>query len=518
MRVGERLRNIPIRQKLILMILATTAVALLWAGIGIVFADLVLFRSSLKIDLSTLAHIVADNTTAALTFNDPTVANETLAALRARTHIIDACLYQTDNRLFARYARKGTHMSCPKPGVNGEIRFEERDLIVSRPIVLEGRRIGTLVLAYDLGEMYERVQLYGLVVLVVMLISWVLALLVSSKLRTLIAGPVIDLSRTATLVSHSRDYGTRATKFSADELGVLVDAFNEMLAGIQSRDSDLRTALVAREDALAEAHKARASLESTLESVAQLNAELRTSNESLARSNEDLERFAFIASHDLQEPLRMIAIYSQLLVRRFADSAEQQVASYVENIENGTKRMRELLADLLAYAEIGARFEDQPAEAVDLNEVVKKVLENLTLSINESGASIKAAPLPVISGLESHFIPLFQNLIGNAIKYRSEQRPEIYVTSVRKIGFIQLCIADNGMGIAPEYHSKIFVAFKRLHGKKIPGTGIGLAICQRVVERYGGRIWVESDVGQGSNFIFTLPASLLTIGVQTRDN
>jgi signal transduction histidine kinase len=172
--------------------------------------------------------------------------------------------------------------------------------------------------------------------------------------------------------------------------------------------------------------------------------------------------------------------------------------------------MRELLADLLAYAEIGAR-PDQPAEPVDFNLVVEKVRENLAMTIAESGTVIRVGRLPVVRGFESHFIPLFQNLIGNAIKYRSEQTPQVDISAGRMNGFIQICVSDNGMGIAPEYHSKIFVAFKRLHGKKIPGTGIGLAICQRVVERYGGRIWVESELGQGANFIFTLPADTLAI-------
>jgi light-regulated signal transduction histidine kinase (bacteriophytochrome) len=243
--------------------------------------------------------------------------------------------------------------------------------------------------------------------------------------------------------------------------------------------------------------------------VARLNEDLRTSNQHLARSNEDLERFAFIASHDLQEPLRMITVYSQLLLRRFAKDVAGDDMKFVENIEGGTARMRELLADLLTYAEIGAKFEEPP-RPVDLNLVVQKALDNLEIMIGENDALVNVARLPIVLGFESHFTPLFQNLIGNAIKYRSEEQPRIEISAGQMEGYIQICVADNGIGIAPEYHAKIFLAFKRLHGKRIPGTGIGLAICQRVVERYGGRIWVESEVGQGANFIFTLPANLLS--------
>ncbi len=498
----------PIRQKLMFVIMATTAVALLSAGIGITVADSFLFRGYLKNDLSALAHIIADNTTAPLSFDDPAAATETLATLRARPHVQTACVFRETGKLFASYSRDGSTALCPHSQVGRTISIQKGVLIVSRQIRLQGQPLGTLVLVYDLGEVYERIQLYGATVLSVLLLSTVVAFLLSARLRSLIATPIIELARVTTRVSSSRDYTIRAQKVSGDELGTLVDGFNEMLTGIQSRDRELRDALLARESALQAAQNARDSLETTLDNVAKLNADLRTSNESLARSNEDLERFAFIASHDLQEPLRMISIYSQLLVRHYAGAIDPKSASFVENIEAGAGRMRELLADLLAYAEIGSRF-DEAAQMVDLNLVAQKARENLALVIAESGAIITVARLPVIRGFESHYTPLFQNLISNAIKYRSEHRPKIDITAGRVGDFIQICVADNGIGIDPDYHSKIFIAFKRLHGKRIPGTGIGLAICQRVVERYGGRIWVESELGKGANFIFTLPANLV---------
>ena len=218
----------------------------------------------------------------------------------------------------------------------------------------------------------------------------------------------------------------------------------------------------------------------------------------------ELQHFVYAASHDLQEPLRMITVYSQLLVKAYPGKLDDNAATFVDNIVGGTKRMRELLSDLLAYSEIGASPEE-PAAAVDLNVIIENVTQNLKVSIDESGAVITTGPLPTLSAREGHFIPLFQNLIGNAIKYRSAQPPRIHVSAQAMDGQLRFTVADNGMGIDPAYREKIFIAFKRLHGKKIPGTGIGLAICQRIVERYGGRIWVESQPGQGSTFIFTLP-------------
>jgi PAS domain S-box-containing protein len=243
---------------------------------------------------------------------------------------------------------------------------------------------------------------------------------------------------------------------------------------------------------------------SAAQRLEQLNADLRKSNESLARSNEDLERFAFVASHDLQEPLRMITAYSQLLIETQPGPVSEQSLMFVDNIVGGTTRMRELLADLLAYAEIGAGPE-KPVVRVDLNDVIESVRKNLKVAIDDSGAQIRADRLPSLSVYEGHFVSLFQNLVENAIKYRSDRQPDIRISFEETAEQMRFSVADNGIGIAPEYHEKIFSAFKRLHGKKIPGTGIGLAICRRVLERYGGRIWVESEVGKGTTFIFTVP-------------
>ena len=243
--------------------------------------------------------------------------------------------------------------------------------------------------------------------------------------------------------------------------------------------------------------------------IVKINEELRRSNLSLGRSNEDLERFAYIASHDLQEPLRMITTYTQLLFRAYAGEWKGDAAGFVANIVDGARRIRTLLSDLLAYTEINAETEE-PLGAVDLHAAFESARANLKAAIEESGASVACDPLPRVGGREGHFVSLLQNLIGNAIKYRSQDPPRIHVTA-RTVGEqLQIAVSDNGIGIDPEYHQKIFLAFKRLHGRKIPGSGIGLAICQRVVERYGGRIWVESRAGAGSTFVFSLPETALS--------
>lgn len=238
--------------------------------------------------------------------------------------------------------------------------------------------------------------------------------------------------------------------------------------------------------------------------LARQAAELRVSNAALTRANEDLNQFAFAASHDLQEPLRMITAYSQLLIRSYRGEIDGEAAVCVTNITEGTKRMRELLSDLLAYTQLSSS-ETETDPLVDLNQVFAKTLENCKTAIEETNAVVTADRLPEIPGNEQHFIQLFQNLVSNALKYHSDQPPRVHIYADKQDGQWQFRATDNGVGIAPEYHKQIFGVFKRLHGNTISGTGIGLAICQRVVNRHGGRIWVESQEGQGATFFFTLP-------------
>ncbi len=204
----------------------------------------------------------------------------------------------------------------------------------------------------------------------------------------------------------------------------------------------------------------------------------------------------------------MVTSYTQLLARRLGGGLEEDGREFMDQVIGGAKRMSLLLQDLLAYTE-ASREQDREPGTVNLNYALEEALGNLRGSIQESGARIGAEPLPTVLGHETHFVQLFQNLIGNAIKYRSEATPEVGITARQTGAEWLFCVRDNGLGIAPEHRERVFGVFKRLHGKEIPGTGIGLAICQRVVERNGGRIWVESKgEGYGSTFCFTLPAFL----------
>jgi PAS domain S-box-containing protein len=227
----------------------------------------------------------------------------------------------------------------------------------------------------------------------------------------------------------------------------------------------------------------------------------------LRRANQDLEQFAYSASHDLQEPLRSIKIYGELLTTRYAHRLDGQALEFLGYLHTGATRMELLVRDLLAYTQVGRL--DPPAEDVDANEVLTATIDALSGAIIQSDATVTGDSMPAVRVHATHLKQLFQNLIGNAIKYRSKERaPVVHVSAERQSGFCRFSVRDNGIGIDPEYKEHIFGLFKRLHsGDEYSGTGIGLAICQRIVERYHGRIWVESELGNGSEFIFVLPAS-----------
>ena len=238
--------------------------------------------------------------------------------------------------------------------------------------------------------------------------------------------------------------------------------------------------------------------------VAERTRELLQSNKALRQSNDDLNQFVYAASHDLQEPLRMVALYSQLLRNKYGGHLDGEADHFISFMISGAERMERLLTDLLAYAQTGSQNEEAPSD-VDCASVLQNVMFNLKTAVEQNGAIVMCGPLPMVQAHEARLIQLFQNLIGNAIKYRGEDSPRIHITAEPKNGDWHFCVRDNGIGIKPEYAHQIFGVFRRLHGHTYPGTGIGLAICQRIVERYGGRIWVESTPGNGSRFYFTLP-------------
>lgn len=226
----------------------------------------------------------------------------------------------------------------------------------------------------------------------------------------------------------------------------------------------------------------------------------------LERSNQDLEQFAFAASHDLQEPLRMVTGFVQLLREKYKDQLDEQAQEYIAYTFDGATRMSAMITDLLAYSR--ATSEGITPEPLDLQSVLEQVMDNLRASIEESEAVIVADAMPTVTADAAQMRQLFQNLIGNALKFRVEGRmPVVHIGATRKAGEWIFQVKDNGIGIDPQQLDRVFVVFQKLHpSQEYSGSGIGLAICKKIVERHGGRLWVESIVGEGSTFYFTLPS------------
>ncbi len=278
-------------------------------------------------------------------------------------------------------------------------------------------------------------------------------------------------------------------KYSAGELGQLARAFDHMADSIEQQ-------WIQRQRAESDLKALNEGLE---QRVADRTLELR-------RSNEELEQFAYVASHDLQEPLRMITNYLQLLRQRYEGRLDSNAQEFIGFAVDGAVRMQRLIADLLAYSRVGTQR--NVFEATSAEDVLRRALANLTVAINEGGAQVTNDPLPSVQGDGGQLVQLFQNLIANGIKFHGASPARIHVRAERRGADWEFSVRDNGIGIAEQDFGRIFVIFQRLHGReKYPGTGIGLSVCKKIVERHGGIIRVESTPGQGTTFIFTLPAA-----------
>jgi light-regulated signal transduction histidine kinase (bacteriophytochrome) len=283
-----------------------------------------------------------------------------------------------------------------------------------------------------------------------------------------------------------------AVAFCALLVGTIV-----YVAGIADRVEDERERAAAVTAVTGPALAARA------EELERANAELAATTARLERSNEELQRFATVASHDLREPLRVVSGFAELLARRYGDDLGDEGKRFVEAIGGGVARMDEMISDLLAYARAGRV--DQPLESVDANEVVSDVLAGLDRAIEDVGAEVEVEPLPMVNGNPAALRQLFQNLIANAIKFVDDGPPRVRIWAAEVPEGWRFTIRDNGIGIDADAGERIFGMFTRLHGsERYPGTGVGLAVCQRIVDVHGGRIWFEPAPAGGSQFMFTI--------------
>ncbi len=293
-----------------------------------------------------------------------------------------------------------------------------------------------------------------------------------------------------------------------DEISDLADAFNSMVISLKQQRSQLqewaKTLENKVEQRTIELSQAQDATLNMLFDLQETKARLERYALDLARSNKDLEQFAYIASHDLREPLRMITSYLQLIEKNYKGRLDKEADEFIGYATEGAINIRDLINDLLIYSRVGTLAES--FKPVDSEDVLSRALINLKLVIQENKAVVTHGPLPIVIADSTQLAQLFQNLIDNAVKFRGKEAPRVHISCQRDNANWVFSVQDNGIGIAPEYFSRIFQIFQRLHARReYRGTGIGLAVCKRIVERNGGKIWVESAPRKGANFFFTIP-------------
>lgn len=475
------IKDKPIKIKLMRIIVLNSGIVVLLACSIFFVYEFFSFRQNTVQKLETIGKIISSNSTAALAFENAKDASEILSALKAEPHIVIAALYTADGNFFSRYPLVLNENELPEtlkpPGF-----YYTHSHIEEIQHIFEGKRkLGTLYLKSDINSLYKRMEIYAVVSSIVILLSIVLSYLLSKILQKSVSDPILALAETAQIITDQKNYTLRAIKLGNDELGLLTDAFNQMLNQIQLQNKTLK-----------DFNKS-------------LEKNIKERTKELQRSNAELEQFAYVASHDLQEPLRTVTSYVQLLERRYKDKLDDDANDFIAFAVDGSNRMRVLIQSLLEYSRVNSK---RPFEELDLNVFMKTILINLNESIKENNVKINVNPLPKIFGDPILMNQLFQNLLSNAIKFKGEVPPEIAISCEKKEDKFLFSIKDNGIGIEKEYHDKIFVIFQRLQDKgKYSGTGIGLAICKKIVERHGGKIWVESELGKGTTFYFTIKNS-----------
>ncbi len=494
------LRDMSLSGKLTAIIMAISAVTLLLACVAMGAYDVVSFRRSMARDLATLAEVIGRNSTAALTFHDGKAAEDVLAALGAEPQITAACIYDSDGKPFAEYSRDPNGArTFPTPPKTTETHFSHGKLAEFRLIYLQGDRIGAVYIQSDLEEMYGRLRRYTAVIAFVLLASSLIAFLLASKFQQLISVPVSQLVRTIEKVSKEENYSLRAPVLSHDEIGLLVDGFNGMLAKIEQRDGDLQRQRNHLEDEVTIR---------TAELVA-INTHLTTAKEVAEEANRAKSEFLANMSHEIRTPINGILGMTELALDTVL-SKEQQ--DYLLMVRTSGEALLSVVNDILDFSKVEAGMLELDQIEFNLYNCVGETMKTLALRAHQKGIELAYDAAPDIPrrviGDPGRLRQILVNLIGNAIKFTAKGEVLVEIEKCSSDGDIQLQfnIADTGIGIPAEKHGLLFKAFSQADSsttRKYGGTGLGLAICSKLVEKMGGKLWVESEAGKGSIFRFT---------------
>lgn len=492
-----------IHGKLLVLVIATAAFALIFTGATMAVYDLQSYRESSVADLTAQADILGFAAAPALEFEDPETAQGYLMALKGKPTIIGAAIYTAEGTRFASYVASGHEdVEFPQiPELDGHA-IADGELDLFRRVVSGTRILGTVYLKARFDVVHRLVDRLSILA-AVMVLALGAAGAISSRIQRKVTRPILEVATVARGVVERRDFGSRATKSTDDEIGVLVDAFNGMLAEI--------------EHVMGERKRAETALQESESRLIAMNAELeqrvRARTEQLEAVNKDLESFSYSVSHDLRAPIRAVGGFAMLLTEDHAGELNDEARRKIGIIRAEATRMGLLIDDLLAFSRLGRRALE-PTD-MDMTEMVRSVFERLDHAEPHRTIDFRLGTLPRAHGDRSLFEQVWMNLLSNAIKFSGKaEQPVIEVGGINAENEKVYFVRDNGAGFDARYQSKLFGVFQRLHGQdEFPGTGVGLALVHRIVTRHGGRVWAEGKPGHGATFHFSLPKETADGGI-----